>query len=267
MKRGQIRKESRASLNNSLSNSALIFLSSKIVHCRQHGRTGVQHGRGGFEHRDFRGIYSVEREARPALLLLLHQARYLRPNWVNLTWIFYDIKNNFQNEHWVKIQGNLHSKAWGNTNSARWDTSLNLQTCNFYWDWQSLNVVLRLTRWIQHSSALYLDVCRVVRTPILRSPMADLTDISEPYPVHEAYPGPPPPPSQPLPERYWAPSPRCVLSSYTPLERFSGDKVIIISLYICILGNKHYKLSTISNVLREFSFLRFKLPKTAKLPP
>ena len=51
-----------------------------------------------------------------------------------------------------------------------------------------------------------------------------------------------------------------VLSSYTPLERFSGDKVIIISLYICILGNKHYKLSTISNVKREFSFIRFKLP-------
>ena len=51
-----------------------------------------------------------------------------------------------------------------------------------------------------------------------------------------------------------------VLSSYTPLERFSGDKVIIISLYICILGNKHHKLSTISNVVREFSFIRFKLP-------
>ena len=40
------------------------------------------------------------------------------------------------------------------------------------------------------------------RTPILRSPMADLTDISDPYPVHEAYPGPPPAPAQPLPERY-----------------------------------------------------------------
>ena len=42
----------------------------------------------------------------------------------------------------------------------------------------------------------------IARTPILRSPMADLTDISEPYPVHEAYPGPPPAPAQPLSERY-----------------------------------------------------------------
>ena len=40
--------------------------------------------------------------------------------------------------------------------------------------------------------------------------MADLTDISDPvYPTHgdpvsgPAYPGPPPPPSQPLTERYW----------------------------------------------------------------
>ena len=46
-----------------------------------------------------------------------------------------------------------------------------------------------------------------MRTPILRSPMADLTDISEPvYPgagenmAAPAYPGPPA--SQPLTERY-----------------------------------------------------------------